>query len=57
MLAPAGTVTVSEVADAAVTAAATVLNDTVFCAAVALNPVPAIVRWFQPVPPSAQPEA
>jgi hypothetical protein len=43
VLAPAGTVAVSDVADASETAAATPLNETLLSAAVALNPLPVIV--------------
>src|SRR5262245_10722217 len=43
VVAPAGTVTESDAAVAALTAAATPLNETVFCAAFALKPVPVMV--------------
>jgi hypothetical protein len=42
LVAPTGTTAVSAVADAAVTAAGTPLNETMFWAAMAANPVPPI---------------
>jgi hypothetical protein len=52
--APAGTVTVSEVTDAATTAAATPLNDTTFADVVTLNPVPLIVTAVPVGPPAGE---
>jgi hypothetical protein len=54
VLAPAGTLTVSDVTDAATTAAATPLNDTTFADVVALNPVPVIVTAVPAGPPAGE---
>jgi hypothetical protein len=54
VLAPAGTITVSAVMDAATTGAATPLNATRLIAAVALNPVPVIVTVVPAGPPAGE---
>jgi hypothetical protein len=51
VVAPPGTVTTSRVGEALVIVAAVPLNETVFCPAVALNPVPETVTVV-PIPPA-----